>query len=217
VSKFIVVDIETSALPTEKLAEIKPVFEPASNLKDPEKIKANLADKEAAWASDHALKAERGQILVIGLGHGDSFYEFLEGTEKAMLQVAWGQMLAMVQASGFIVGHNLWGFDLPYMLRRSWAVGVEVPHIFRRELGRRYMPDWCHDCMLVWSWGRPDERISLDMLAWALGFGRKLEGMTGADFAKVYAEDREKALLYLRRDLELTEKIYLRQTGQEAQ
>jgi len=38
-------DVETAPLPEKDLMEIMPVFEPAGNLKDPEKIKASIEAK----------------------------------------------------------------------------------------------------------------------------------------------------------------------------
>ena len=40
-----------------------------------------------------------------------------------------------------------------------------------------------------------------------MGLGEKLDGISGADFHKLWADDREKAKEYLGRDLELTKKL----------
>ena len=62
--------------------------------------------------------------------------------------------------------------------------------------------------MLAWQCGcYRDSYVSLDTLGRALGLGGKTDGVGGGDFAGLYwggAEQRDKALEYLVRDVELT-------------
>lgn len=201
-------DIETSGLPEALQREIMPLEWPLGNLKDPEKVKAAIAEKERSWLDSAALDACRGQVLAIGLAGADMPEPkiLVGGTERGMLTNV--RDLATVYNDLIMVGHNLLGFDLPFLVRRMWKHGIQPPS---RWLDlTQWRAKWAFDTMLAWSLGNREQRISLDLLAWVL-LGKRKSG-SGADFAMLYETDREKALTYLRNDLELTEQCYLAMT-----
>lgn len=200
-----ILDLESSALPEAVQREIAPDFDAPKNLRDPDKIAAAIADKEKSWLDSAALDACRGQVLAIGLAGADMPEPkvLVGGTEHGMLTHV--RDLATVYHDLTMVGHNLLGFDLPFLVRRMWKHGIPPPP---RWLDlTQWRAKWAFDTMLVWGCGNREQRISLDVLAWHLGLGRK--NGTGADFAKLYEADREKAILYLKNDIALTEKCYL--------
>jgi hypothetical protein len=59
--------------------------------------------------------------------------------------------------------------------------------------------------MDVWNLGDYKGRISLDTLSKFLGVGEK--NGKGAEFAGLWATDRQKAMKYLMNDLELTARV----------
>jgi hypothetical protein len=99
-----------------------------------------------------------------------------------------------------LVGFACCSFDLPFLVRRSWALGVPVPATITRPSGR--WNDHIVDLLDVWRLNNRDQTISLDGLARFLGVGSK--SGKGADFAQLLASDRDAALAYLRHDLKLT-------------
>ncbi len=200
-----ILDIETGPLPESVQREIAPGFEAGRNLKDPEKIKAAVAEKEAAWLAGAALDPTRCEILAVGVAEAAlDTPEVLLGPEKDILDRV--RHFATLYLEQTVVGHNLLGFDIPMLCRRMWRHGIAPPN---RWLDcSSWRAKWAFDTMLVWSCGNRDQRIGLDALAWHLGVGRK-EG-SGADFAKLFETDKAKALEYLRNDLALTEAVYLR-------
>jgi 3'-5' exonuclease len=203
-----VIDCETSGLPEAVQREIAPDFEAGKNLRDPDKIAAAIAEKKQAWLDGAALDATRCQILAIGLAGADLTDPKLlhAGTEHGMLTHL--RELATVYHDLTLVGHNILGFDIPLLCRRMWKHGISPPA--RWIDCSTWRATWAYDTMVAWSCGNRDQRISLDVLAWHLGCGRK--NGSGADFAKLYQTDREKALEYLRNDLMLTEQVYLTMT-----
>lgn len=206
--RFIVLDLETRGVAPETLAEVMPAFKAAANLKDPEKIKADIADKEKAWLGESALHAERGEILCAGILDSDTPISwFIDGYEKDIVEAVMVQLLTS-WSNATIVGHNIFHFDLPYLVRRALKYGITIPGFLRKALRSYYPPDQIFDTMLEWRLSNREERISLDMLAWHLGVGRK--NGSGKDFAALYASDRPKALEYLRNDLELTKRCFER-------
>jgi hypothetical protein len=103
------------------------------------------------------------------------------------------------------VGFNILGFDLPFLVRRSWALGIPVPFwVFDgRYFNRRFS-----DVMQHWQLGNRQDHISLDKLARFLGLRGKSH--EGKDFANLYANNQQQALDYLKNDLKLTADIALK-------
>lgn len=197
-----VLDIETRGLPEELQREVMPQEWPTGNIKDPEKIKNAVAEKEKAWLEGAALDAARGEVLAIGVIL-DGGPEIIHGMDESMMLLLF-RSKATEHAHKTVVGHNLLSFDIPFLCRRMWKHGIAPP---RHWLDcSSFKARWAFDTMLAWSCGNRDQRIGLDLLAWHLGVGRKVGN--GKDFAKLYETDQSKALEYLRNDLELTEKIY---------
>jgi len=193
-------DIETGPLPEEEIRPFMPVFEAPSNYKDEAKIAEYVKAKEQEWIGRAALSALTGRVLVVGVLDTDGQMTLIHvsGDEKALLKDTWDLWLDYTKADKWI-GHNCFGFDLPFMVRRSRILGVNVPSQVRK--GR-----WWHerfvDTMEEWQMGNREDRISLANLARALRAGEK--SGNGADFYKLWTEDRKQAVAYLRNDLELT-------------
>lgn len=119
-------------------------------------------------------------------------------SEQDLLEAAWREL----NRADKIVGWNLLGFDLPFMVRRSWILGVKVPHGLFNPLSRYPFGDRVVDLMQVYSAGRyDDKRTSLDNALKALGLPPKTG--SGRDFPKLWREDRKAALAYNEADCRL--------------
>lgn len=204
---MIVIDCETSALPDKQLNLVKPTFEADKRLTDPEKIKASIAEKEAAWLERAALSPLTGRILAIGLLDtyekldASEAVQILVGPEKDILEGVWYAWAAGSRFAGF----NVKEFDFRFMEIRSRILNVPVPDDLHegRYWNKRII------CLqeLFCAYSRDVSGFSLDAICRACGLGQKPEGVTGKDFAKLFETDREKALEYLRNDLLLTQKL----------
>lgn len=208
-------DIETAPLPDDQLERVKPIFEAPANYKDPEKIKANIAEQEAAWRDRAALDATTGRVLCIGVLDGEIF-DCIDGfeanNEARGLKNFWMWLDTMQLAlSHNVVGFAIFHFDLPFLLRRSWVHGVQVPMIVRRSSRWQPWHENIQDMAELWQCGNREQRVSLDTLAKTLGVGAK--NGDGKDFAKLYATDKDAAFAYLRNDLNLTRDCWQRITG----
>jgi len=98
-----------------------------------------------------------------------------------------------------LIGFNIFGFDLPFLIRRSWKHRVAVPFGIRRG---RYWGDQLLDLRDCWQLGDRQARGSLDSIARHLGVGAK--NGDGKGFAALWQSDRKQAESYLRNDVELT-------------
>ena len=211
--KVVAFDIETGPLSEDEIKAIAPPFKESEvktgNLgleKQLEKIALEKSKHLSKIVSSAALNAEYGKVLAIGILDDEEGPVILTGKEKDVLSKFWGMALNDNQQGACKwVGHNVLGFDLPFLLRRSLILGCRVPESLRPRLGSRYWPDFWVDTMDVWKAGDYRATISLDRFCKASG----LEGKngTGEHFGKLFEEDREKAIEYLKNDIAITKAL----------
>jgi hypothetical protein len=181
----------------------------ASYDRDVEVARANHFD---SFVEKAALDPTTGQVLAIGYlslkpdGQrtvvADDAQDDNNGSpEHELIMAFWRQYTKCHKAGRKMVGLNILGFDLPFLVRRSWMLGIDVPQTVRN--GRYFDPIFV-DIRDVWlcgqRWGECES--SLNAISRALGVGEK--NGNGAHFAELLKTDREAAMSYLRCDLELT-------------
>lgn len=177
-----------------------PEFTAPSNWKDPEKIKANIEEQKNKWIEEAALSALTGRVLAIGMLIGEQFICISEpATEAQMLHEFWDT----TNSGCPLIGFNCVSFDLPFLFRRSWKLAVQPAKWLRN--GRYWDSALVKDIREEWQLGDRQAHGSLDTIAKHLGVGQK--NGSGANFAKLWATDREQAMAYLKNDLELTAAI----------
>lgn len=191
----IVFDIETGPLPYEQIEALAPEFEAPVNYKDPDKIAAAIEAKREAWLSKAALSPLTGQVLAIGV-LADGVYTALLGPESDVISAFW----SMISKTSTLVGFNSHRFDIPFLVKRSWAIGIAPP---AGLIGRRSIDSI--DLMEMWQMGDRNEFTSLDTVARFLGVGAKTG--SGAHFAELMKFDESAALDYLENDIHLTAKV----------
>lgn len=190
-------DIETCPLPPEELAVLEPKLAPAKNLKDPEKIAADIAAKRAAWLEDAALSAITGRVLAVGVLRGEEPEIFHGYDEHANIGAFWD----LIHEGGSFAGFNVASFDLPFLVRRSWKLGIPIPPI---RSGRHWSGNFI-DLRDVWGLGEYHPEGSLDMISRHLGFPGK--DSNGKLFHQLYIDDVGAALKYLANDLYMTQRL----------
>jgi len=199
-------------------------------MKDPEKIAAKIADErerhkqavanyeadrakaEAAWKveaiSKAALSPLTGQVLAIGYKSEKGYASQVVGsnrTEADLLAHFWKRYKACRSSGRYMSGHNIHGFDLPFLVRRSWMLDVSVPDtVISKD---RFWDDRVFkDTKKVWGCGKNDW-AGLDNLSVCFGGPSKPEGVHGGMFSDLFKgtkEERRQALEYLENDLEMT-------------
>ena len=131
-------DIETLANP-ENIA-LMPEPKAPGNLKDPEKIATAIEAKRLEQIEQAALDPDYGKVLSIGMcwdmanvhvftvAKTPEEIDDEQGvvSEAGALEAFWANLYA---SGGHCVGYNILSFDIPFLLRRSMALGVEVPII----------------------------------------------------------------------------------------
>jgi hypothetical protein len=198
-------DIETGPRDQQILAALMPAFSAPANYKDPEKIAANIAEQKNKWLEQAALSPVTGRVIVIGFQHGTAPAVILEAASEAdearILAAFWAEVQR--HPSREWAGWNIHGFDLDFLVKRSWFHRLAVPmHLI---MSGRYVASRWNDLMKAFQ--APDWKAPFTSLEDAARFleidlGGKDDGVS-ARFAQVYAEDREKALAHARNDLRL--------------
>lgn len=196
-------DIETEPLPIGELRSLMPTFEAPKNYKDEAKIAEHVQQQERDWIEKAALSPNTGSVLAVGIYNDElDLYDALHGNdEETILRQAWDMITDHGAFTQDVLGWNLLGFDLPFMVRRSWTLGIRLPRslveIYR---GRAYFNQRCIDLMKVWSIGQ-ERYAKLDDALKSLGEDGKVD-LGGKLFYEIYrSEDRDKALAYLERDV----------------
>ena len=206
----IVFDIETGPLPEHAIAI--PPFDPdavkvGGLLPATAEVKIEKARENhlANAVKNAALHAHTGEVLAIGYKtHEDPITILDDGNEHGLLMRFWSRYENNRNRGRRLVGFDNFRFDQPFLMQRSFIRGVRVPESVRHG---RWWDNVFVDLKDIWTCGDRSSFFALDTLAKALGVGRKTPGLTGADFARLYKgtpEEREKALNYLRNDLEIT-------------
>lgn len=209
-----VFDIETGPLPEAELLAMVPPFDPndvkVGNIKNPDLIAAKIEESRINHTKNFvdraALDPLTGRVLAIGMVDGDQITILDSDDEKELLSSFWKEtQYGFDYTFHNMIGFNIYAFDLPFLIRRSWKHEVRVPNGVRTI--RNWGPDWV-DLRIEWQLGNRDHHGSLDSIAKHLGVGQK--SGSGADFASLWASDRPKALEYLSNDLKLTCAVYER-------
>jgi len=200
--KHIVFDIETIPQDEAKLLALAPEFTAPANLKDPAKIDAAIAKRRADYVADAALNWKTAEVVLIGAGDDSGIQSFTASTEKELV----GNFLTLLGdalADGVAVGgHNVKGFDLPMLVNRARVHGLKIPmSLLGFWKGRPTWHESVFDTLELLSFGRSFEGNGVEDVARVLGLPPKLGN--GRDFPLMWRADREGAVAYNRRDVEI--------------
>ena len=145
------------------------------------------------------------------LGGPDAIGQAVEADLRAFGATAEGFSFAnpahglagVANADGVAVGgHNVKGFDLPMLINRARVHGLKVPaNLLTFWKGRPTWHDHVFDTLEILSFGRSFDGNGVDDVARVFGLPPKLGH--GGDFTLLWRADREGAVAYNRRDVEI--------------
>ena len=196
----IVFDIETGPMPEDILTRQMPRFSAPGNWKDEDKIAAKIKEQEENYIKKAALSAQTGQVLAIGLANGTKvdIWDVNQYSEREIIGAFWDAISEAGPTKRWI-GFNIKGFDLPFLIRRSFFYGI-TPSATPR-LGR-FWDERFIDLMELWQCGNREQTISLSALS--VFFGGEPKAESGTDFHCWIKEDPARAQTYLIKDLAIT-------------
>lgn len=130
----IICDIETAGLPN--AADFLEPVTPDARLKDPEKIKADIAEKEQARIGKLALDCNVGRVVALGWWTEErglcAHVCKNEKDEAATIRAFWEESKHRT-----IVGYNVRGFDLRFLVQRSRYLRLHYPMLDFSKYSRR--------------------------------------------------------------------------------
>jgi len=203
---MLIFDIETQV--NKSALEFMPDPKPPSNYKKQESIDRYIEEEKTKQIDRAALDSDYGKIVAIGVKEDDSPINSRIcgsgqiGGEADILVWFW-HLLNL--HNGQSCGYNTIGFDLPYLMRRSFALGIK-PSIIPNLAKYRTHPTL--DLMnVLYNWGRAK---SLKWVCQRYGIENPLPDLNGS---QVKDMDAETLKLYVENDVNLTYHLYQKMLG----
>jgi 3'-5' exonuclease len=229
--KLIFIDIET--LPTveenrefveKKLA--KSFFKRGFSFSE-----AEFATRAEIAFGETALAGSLGKLLCIGLAidnNGKVEKPCVCGQDKETKKLHLDEAKTLTQfwnhlkrinfnpKCDLIIGHNILGFDLPFLYHRSMICGVKPS----RELlnGKPWeIAESVYDTMDRWKMGKYKENIGLEELALAFGLNCPKKGaVNGGNLLEAFHDGRHEEIReYCLKDVHCTRELFYRMTYQK--
>lgn len=213
---IITFDIET--LPTTDqsvIDELAAGIKPPATHKKQETIDAWMAEnKEAALkeaVSKTSFDGMYGRIACIGWSDCDVvFASSAEDTEREAIELFYAFIQNECRTVDIFCGHNIAGFDLPFLKHRSIILGIKPPKVLLQAMNAKPWDSCIADTMLMWS-SDPHKRGSMDRLCKAFGIAGKGD-FDGSMVAETWPVDPAKVIEYCKDDVRRTREIYKRIT-----
>lgn len=212
---FVYFDIETIPCQSEAYAaKVKALIQPPGNIKKPESIEAWMKDNAESAAGEAVAKTSfdggRGHVCCIAWAINDEPPEVravprLEGEGSALRDFfnAIGRY-----KSKTLVGHNITGFDLPFLLKRAVILGIQLPPPKSFPRDPKPWDRTVFDTMTAWAGAK--DRVSLDNLCDILGIPGK-DGFDGSMVADAWAcGDHNQIMTYCMDDVQRVRAIHQR-------
>lgn len=207
--KYFVFDIETGP-DEERIDRIMSgmEFKPDSRLKDPSKIEASIEAKRNKFRESASLSPYTGKVLAIGIYDG-AVNVILDYPDESQILKEWWQIYRAEIPQCKFIGHNIYDFDLPFLIVRS-----RMHKVFKRDPDTEFTSNRMNqnrafvDTMIEGSCGSKNMRCKLDTMARSLGVGGK--NGDGSQFAELFSggpQDRKEAINYLKNDLLMTWRV----------
>lgn len=205
-------DIET--LPTNDelvITELGKTITAPANYKNPETIEQWMSENYESMLAEKVAKTSfdglYGRVACIAAAVGDSEIVSLslpDSTETETIERFYG----FVEDCGIFVGHNIAGFDLPFLKHRSMILGIKPPKTIMEAMNAKPWDKCIADTMLMWSADR-DKRVSMSKLCKAFGIADKGD-FDGSMVAETWKTDPQKVIEYCKDDVDRTRQIYKR-------
>lgn len=171
------------------------------------------AEAEAAWLKT-SFDGGLGQCVCIGFALDDEpaisyAVPSLDMADERRILQDFFCLVTDIGAGAHFVGHNLIGFDLPFLWKRAMVLNVKPPFVFPRN--PKPWSELVTDTMLLWD-AQQRHGGSMDRICRLLG----IEGKGDMDGSKVWPMVQEgrmaEVAAYCRGDVERTRAMHKRMT-----
>lgn len=210
---MITFDIET--LPTtdaEVIEQLRATIKPPATHKKLETITAWMAENAESALDELVAKTSfdgmYGRVACIAWsdGCGEILASSSEHTEREAIELFYA--FVNQAKSDTFCGHNIAGFDLPFLKHRSIILGIKPPQSLLKAMNAKPWDSCIADTMLMWS-SDSQKRASMDKLCKAFGIAGKGD-FDGSMVAEIWPVDPQKVINYCKDDVHRTEAMYKR-------
>ena len=232
IQQMIFIDIETSTQKQtfQELIDENPVLEEYWNIKTSQLVEAqpetlkDFTDPHKMWSRMAGLYPEWGKIVCISMGqlkfdetgfpNDFKAVSYSSHDEKQMLkdflQTAAKIMVKYPKMQW--VGHNIKGFDLPYIIKRALINGVSIPQAFHLHKQKPW-----ENCLLdtqdVWKFGGYNT-AKLGLISELLGIPSPKDAMSGPEVNEYYWDGKlDEIKTYCEKDIKATANVVLKIAG----
>jgi 3'-5' exonuclease len=188
---FVYFDIET--IPDQRdgaLERARENVKHPANLKKPDSIDLWYAENRESAAHDVWAKTSfdpgAGHVCTIGwaINDGDVRVEHAEGvTEERDIIAAFFDALPL--SGSVLVGHNIVGFDIPFLLKRAVVLGIDLPPSSTFPRDPKPWAPGVFDTMNAWAGSGRGDMISMNRLCGIFGIVGKA-GFDGSMVAEAW-------------------------------
>lgn len=209
------IDIET--IPNKNLICCLPEPEPAGNLKDPEKIAADIAKKRQSAIDKMALSPLTGRICSVA-SWSDVDQPFCmtinsisDASEIELIKIVLNVLVLKSDDYPQVCTWNGYRFDLPFIAKRAMILNVELPigfPGFRYFLKKYSIVPHADLAMEMCNWG--SDYISLNTASRCVLGDSKIEIDVTKFHDMIEAGDWGKINSYNLKDAELTFKLWIK-------
>lgn len=214
---MITFDIET--IPTEDpaiIAEFAATIKAPGQYKKQDSIDAWMAENRESALTEMVSKTSfdgmYGRVACIAWARddGDVYSTESDDSEGAAIERFYS---SIGPSDSVFCGHNIAGFDLPFLKHRSIILGIKPPKEIRKAMDSKPWGDCVADTLLMWSSDR-EKRVSMEKLCRALGIAGKGD-FDGSQVAETWPVDPWKVIDYCKNDVLRTRAIFKRLTFME--
>jgi hypothetical protein len=179
-------------------------IKPKANLKDPEKIKADIEAKELASRKEMATDTDYADIICVGIkkigeeGRTLTLKEMEQWFKDRTIKITIDEIETTRYEFEFIT-FNGKSFDIPLLIKQGLNNGLDFPYKKLMEMTKKFKDSGHYDLKEILSFG--GDWRSLDLYL-KIYLGKQ---KTAIDFNTA---DDEEIMSYCKDDLSLTEELY---------
>ena len=207
------IDIET--IPNMAMVQYLPEPEAAGNIKDPEKIAADIAKKRVEQVGKMALSPMFGRICAYSIAtanvyEADVMCAINDDEERRLIGRILGHLRLSHDDYPALVGWNCHAFDLPFIYKRALILGVELHGGIQplSRMVRRYSRVPVCDLMQELATWDSQAKVSLDVAAKCILGKSKLDHDFSQFPAMIETNQGSKIAEYCLNDSKLTYELY---------
>jgi len=210
---LITFDIET--LPTNDaavIADMEKTISASGQYKKQESIDEWLKENKASALKELVSKTSfdglMGRIACIAFSIDDEaiFATDVHHTEREAIELFYSFITIECHDNVVFCGHNLAGFDLPFLKHRSIILGIKPPKQIRDAMSAKPWDSCIADTMNLWD---SKKMVSLSKICKALGI-KDDDDMDGSKVNDMWYKNPSRVIEYCKNDVLLTKNVYNR-------